>query len=147
MEKRIYLVRHGQTEANIINAIQDLNDPLTPKGRGQAAAIAERLRHVSFETLISSDAERARDTRRLHREGNGTCAGAFAAVSRALSTILPCGLERSDPRAQAYFKEWNAHVEDPIWHFEDEENYIEFRSRALEALAFWRIGPRRLLPW
>jgi alpha-ribazole phosphatase len=62
---RIFLVRHGESEANVADRISD--DPLrivniTERGRAQAEAAAEILREVSFTHAYASEFPRARQT-------------------------------------------------------------------------------------
>lgn len=58
--KKIYLIRHGQTEYNLQNIVQgsgvdtDLND----RGRQQAQAFFERYRDVPFEKVYTSALKR-----------------------------------------------------------------------------------------
>ncbi len=58
--KKIYLIRHGQTEYNLQNIVQgsgvdtDLND----RGRQQAEAFFERYKHVPFEKVYTSALKR-----------------------------------------------------------------------------------------
>lgn len=61
----IYLVRHGESEANASGFIND--DPcklvsLTAKGQLQAAAAAEALRDIPFSHAYASEFPRARQT-------------------------------------------------------------------------------------
>ena len=56
----IYLVRHGQTEANQTGVFQGHADvPLDPAGLEQARLAGERLRRVPFDAILSSDLSRA----------------------------------------------------------------------------------------
>jgi broad specificity phosphatase PhoE len=62
---KIVLVRHGESEGNVVHEIND--DPrrivnLTAKGRAQAAAAAERLRGVPFTHAFASEFPRAQQT-------------------------------------------------------------------------------------
>ena len=62
---RIYLVRHGESEGNVAGIISD--DParivnLTERGRGQAAATAEKLHNVQFVHAYVSEFARAQQT-------------------------------------------------------------------------------------
>lgn len=76
MSKRlttIYLVRHGESEAN---ALAEKNEeentailfddidgaPLTEKGKQQAKELAEQLKHIHFDAIFSSNLIRAKDT-------------------------------------------------------------------------------------
>ena len=59
----LYIVRHGETVANIESRIQGQNDsPLTGLGVAQAQAVADRLASESFTAVYSSDLGRARAT-------------------------------------------------------------------------------------
>jgi broad specificity phosphatase PhoE len=59
----ILLARHGQSDWNATRRWQGHADrPLTEKGREQARALAERLRHVELDAVYSSDLRRAADT-------------------------------------------------------------------------------------
>lgn len=60
---RIILVRHGETAWNAEGRMQGHRDsPLTPTGRAQAAAIAERIARIPVAALYASDLGRARET-------------------------------------------------------------------------------------
>lgn len=62
-ETTLYLVRHGESEANATGTFAgQLDSPLTARGREQAEAVAEFLAKVRFDRVISSDLARARDT-------------------------------------------------------------------------------------
>ena len=62
IEKIVYFVRHGESEANITPVYQPLGSPLSDKGRQQAKLIAERIAKVSFEALVVSPLFRAKET-------------------------------------------------------------------------------------
>lgn len=66
--KRLYLLRHGQTEFNVKKLVQGRCDsPLTDLGRQQARAAAARLKAhgVVPDKVVSSPLGRAMDTARL----------------------------------------------------------------------------------
>lgn len=74
--KKIYFVRHGQTDYNLIGRLQGHTDqPLNGTGVGQAEALAEKLRAVglTFDRVISSPLIRARRTAEIvsGRDGSG----------------------------------------------------------------------------
>lgn len=63
MTARLWLVRHGQTDWNVVGRYQGQSDPpLNPVGRAQARALASRLRGHGFQALYTSDLLRARQT-------------------------------------------------------------------------------------
>jgi probable phosphoglycerate mutase len=58
------MVRHGESEWNVARIVQGQNDTshLTPLGRAQANDVADALRNLSFDHLVTSDLHRARQT-------------------------------------------------------------------------------------
>ena len=61
----IYLVRHGETEANVTNTLQGQSDvPLNANGVEQAQLAGRRLRSKPFDVIWSSDLSRAAVTAR-----------------------------------------------------------------------------------
>jgi probable phosphoglycerate mutase len=62
----LWLVRHGQTEANAAHQFAGWTDvALTDQGRDEARALADRLAAESFDGVWSSDLQRAVHTARL----------------------------------------------------------------------------------
>lgn len=67
---RIYVIRHGQSEANLRSAHAGWAQvPLSLKGLAQAAAAGERLKGLSFDKVIVSDLLRAQQTAALALPG------------------------------------------------------------------------------
>ena len=60
---RIYVIRHGQSEANLRVAHAGWSQvPLTEKGIAQAQAVQPRLKELHFDKVIVSDLRRAKQT-------------------------------------------------------------------------------------
>ncbi len=62
VEKLVYMVRHGQSEANASAVFQGLHSPLSEIGQTQAQKIAERVGHLGCEALIASPLLRTKQT-------------------------------------------------------------------------------------
>lgn len=61
---RVYLVRHGETDANRQGIVQgQLDTQLNELGKNQAELVALRLRSVSFDIALASDLSRATTVR------------------------------------------------------------------------------------
>lgn len=62
-----YLVRHGQTEANVRKVMQGAHTdtPLTEVGKTQAQDLGQSVRDAGIELIITSPAQRARETANL----------------------------------------------------------------------------------
>lgn len=59
----LYLVRHGESEANAARRFAGRSDsPMTERGREQARAVAEALAKIHFDRIVSSPLSRCRDT-------------------------------------------------------------------------------------
>ena len=71
--KKIYFVRHGQSQANAdeVSAGSEFDTPLTPKGRTQAAQTGQILKGKGIELIVSSTLSRAIDTAKIIAEQIG----------------------------------------------------------------------------
>jgi probable phosphoglycerate mutase len=58
----IYLIRHGETASNAARVFQTPDTPLSPRGREQAARLAERLAGLGVAAVLASDLARAAET-------------------------------------------------------------------------------------
>jgi len=64
--KKIYLIRHGETEWNALSKIQGHKDiPLTDKGIEQAKLTGNRLINENINAIYCSDLERAYNTAKI----------------------------------------------------------------------------------
>ena len=106
---KIYFIRHGESEANIRNVISNRESSfhLTPKGRRQAEALAEKLRDIPLSAIFSSPVLRARETAEIL----STDLGVAYQVTEALREY-DCGIleEKSDEESwryhRQYFEDW-----------------------------------------
>lgn len=66
MDTTFYIVRHGETEANVKRILQGHKDyTLTEKGIRQAEEVAGKLKQIHFDKVFSSDLLRAKRTTEL----------------------------------------------------------------------------------
>lgn len=66
----VYMVRHGETDANIKDIIQGESDvPLNANGIRQAECVGKRLKDFPFDAIYSSDLSRAAVTARSIADG------------------------------------------------------------------------------
>lgn len=60
---RLFLVRHGQSVANVQRVLQHYHDPLTPQGKDQSARVAQYLKTKGLmKALYTSPLTRAMET-------------------------------------------------------------------------------------
>ncbi len=112
-----YLVRHGQTDWNILKKMQGTEDiPLNDIGRKQAASCAQALSTISFEAIYTSPLSRAVETAQIissyhnnipviiepglierdYGEGAGLTYKEFHNSYPEYPHVLPNGMEESD---------------------------------------------------
>jgi len=62
--KKIYVVRHGQTDFNLRNVVQGsgIDSSLNDRGRAQAQAFYEAFKHVSFDKIYTSSLKRTTES-------------------------------------------------------------------------------------
>ena len=59
----IYLIRHAEAEGNLFRRAQGhWNGKITPLGKKQIDALAERFKDVRLDAVYSSDLDRAKET-------------------------------------------------------------------------------------
>jgi len=68
---RLFLVRHGETEANAVRVVQRPEVPLSPRGRAQAERLARRLAETGVARILTSDLRRAAETAERVAEAAG----------------------------------------------------------------------------
>lgn len=74
----LYLVRHGESEANAAGVFAGQTDsPLTAKGREQAKVVAKALRPVHFDRIVASTLARTKDTATEIAAGRGVAVETF----------------------------------------------------------------------
>ncbi len=142
-EKVVYLLRHGQSEDNASPVFQGPDSPLSEHGRQQAQFIAERVRSIEFDALISSPFHRARQT-----------ADAIAAATDKTVELSDLFVERIKPSSingQPYsnaaasdvWQQWEASFYESGNHIEDGENFDSITKRARAALDYLYNRPER----
>ena len=63
---KLYVVRHGQTDQNVLGLVQgDTESDLTEKGREEAKALRDLVKSLNVDVVVSSPLRRALDTAKL----------------------------------------------------------------------------------
>lgn len=132
--KKIYLIRHGESEGNIGPVRQTATAPLTKKGVEQARSVAERAANLPIQAIISSTMTRAKETAEAIAKNTSVPVeySELFIERRRPSEVL--GKPKDDPIAILAGKEIKEHFAKPGWRFSDEENFDDLKARALDAL-------------
>ncbi len=133
--KKIYLVRHGQSEGNIGLIRQSPENPLTERGQRQAHRLSERLSCLEFDLLVSSPFTRAYQTAEIISNKTG---------KQIIENDL--FIERKRPSEQINQpKDSEDNVQSEIEYnqafkenkkYKDGESFVEITQRARDALSF-----------
>lgn len=134
--KKIYFIRHGESEGNVGPIRQAEDSSLTDRGRKQAEYVAERVSGLPIDIIISSTFRRAQETAEV--------------ISKKISVKVEYSsffVERRRPSEQL-----NKPKDDPValeserlikesfliknYRYSDEENFDDLKERAHKALDF-----------
>ncbi len=141
--KRIYLVRHGQTEGNLTQKSQLPEAPLSQEGRRQAECVAERFSRIHADAVIASPYLRTKETaapiaKILGKEVR--LAGVFRELHRPSEIV---GMNFHSPEYHHVIHEIEKNELDQNYRYSDEETLFELEARARQALDFLITQPER----
>ncbi|HUC31510.1 MAG TPA: histidine phosphatase family protein [Candidatus Paceibacterota bacterium] len=138
IEKTVYFVRHGQSADNISPVFQSPNSPLNEKGREQAKSIAARVSGLSFDALIASPFERAKETAEIISVATGKEPEYSDLFVERIKPTAINGKSYKDEAANILWRDWEKSLYTSGMHVEDGENFDAIIARADKALAFLR---------
>ena len=137
--KTVYLVRHGQTDANIYEYAQGAEEPLNDTGWRQAYAVAERAQNLNFEVIISSDMKRAVQTAHAIAEATKRQVITEPLLREVCYPEDLNGYDESGDKAarkEQFRKELLENLDNPDWHAYGVENQVALVARAQQVLQF-----------
>jgi probable phosphoglycerate mutase len=133
-EKIVYFVRHGESEANSNKIIQGADSPLSELGRKQADFVAERMRTIDAQVILSSPMPRALNTARAIEQTSGLPLEIHTELREFLPPTILIGKPYDSDEGLEYTKQRVAHHEDPNFRYGDEESYLDLHHRACAVL-------------
>ena len=142
--KTIYLVRHGETYANIKRIWQDASDELSPDGLLQAGRLAERLAKVDIDFAVTSSMIRAVQTAEVIQKETDllfTKSPFFIEVAVPTSTVGTTYVEEIGNAGFEYVTARDAHGNDSQYRYEDEETLSELMERMQAGLEYLESLP------
>ena len=135
-EKTVYLVRHGQSELNVAPIFQGLESPLSQKGQEQAQYLAERFTNITFDTLIASPLERARQTATVIGQTTGKTPEYSELFVECKKPTVIHNKSYEDTEASIIWKNWQKSLFEFGPKVLDGETFEELVQRADQALHF-----------
>lgn len=127
-----YFVRHGESISNVHRVFQKASDPLTQAGLIQAKKLALRFKDIKIDVVISSDYIRAMQTA---HEINEVVDKQIITTPLLREVKMPSYIEgksHHDDYAKIIRKQVEENYDNPIFRYEDEENFHDLIKRAKE---------------
>lgn len=137
-KKQIFFIRHGQSKGNIHQVFQNADDPLSEVGVIQARKVAHKAKSFNAEVILSSPMIRAYETAEAIQSATSLPLETLDSLHEYNAPSKLWNKPLASPESDMFYKEILAHLDDPEWHYDDEENYNDLFTRAtslLETLA------------
>lgn len=132
---KIYLIRHGKSEANRKNLYQSPDNPLSKIGIRQAKILARRVRNIQVDFIYSSDLERAQQTAEIISQETGKKIEYWKDLRELKRPSVLMGKSDDDPESKKYVRLMTKNYKNPKWKYSDDESYQELKTRAQKVLA------------
>ncbi len=133
--KRIYFVRHGETEGNLNKSFQFPDTPLTEAGHQGAQAVAERFRHVLVDELIVSPFLRTQQTAEHIYNVVQKPSVTFEAFHERMQPVSVRGKRFDSEKGSRYLQEYTSLYTDAQVTQEGFENYYAVQARVVACIA------------
>lgn len=133
MSKKVYLVRHGESEDGASAVYQSDPSPLSPAGIKQAEILARRFESIHIDVVYASPFPRAHQTAEIILPSQVEDLDLLRELKRPSEII---GKPLHDPSALEIKAKIKEHIADESWHHSDEENFYEIRDRVCKLLDF-----------
>ncbi len=141
--KKVYFVRHGESEGNIAQRAQTAVEPLTEKGIRQAGLIAKRMQNIPIDCVISSTMIRAHHTAEKIAEKiqKPIDFSELFVENRRPSEVIGLHWQDSVQLDIRAAEEVNKHI--PHYRFSDEENFEDLYERGKKAIELLENRPEQ----
>ncbi len=132
---KIYFVRHGESVQSD-KVYQSPDTTLSELGTQQAQNVAERLKDLPIDLILTSTFDRSvQTTQEITNMIDLPVIKSNLIIERRMPTLF-VGKPVNDPDVEAIHQKLRDHFYEPDWHHADEENFPDLLSRAKKALEF-----------
>jgi broad specificity phosphatase PhoE len=139
--KKVYFLRHGQTDLNKTWLHQYPDTQLSERGMEQAETAGEYFKNVKLDLIVYSPLLRTEQTAKALTEHH-TCKTESNALFEELRRPRALwGMHWLHPRSLGVMGTLYFRAGEEGWHYSDEENLQEFHARARRALEWLAARP------
>ena len=139
--KKVYFVRHGETEGNVGKYFQTPDTPLTLVGHEGAKATAERVRHLGIDTLLVSPFKRTQQTAEHICRALAVPMTTVESLHEIMQSVAIRGKEWASPEGLAYVQLQKEHFFEAGWDNGGAENHAEAITRIQEVVSLIENHP------
>src|SRR5688572_30300459 len=133
---KVYLVQHAQTIDNTSRIHQTPDTPLSEKGQKQILHIANHFKTIPIDAIISSPYTRTQQTA---EEISKITDKEIITTPLLRETERPSVIHNrniDDPDVVKIKDEIKKHINEPDWHYSDEENFFDLLERIKQLITF-----------
>lgn len=145
--KKVYFIRHGESEGNRLKIHQSQATPLTEIGLSQAKIVALRFTKIHASLIIASPCLRAQQTAKAIAEKNNLHISTNDLFTEKRGPSELAGLAHDSQQSRTVRSEIALHFFDQNghWQYSDEETAYEFAQRIKQGLDFLSQRPEENL--
>lgn len=139
--KKIYFVRHAESEGNVGPLRQGPSTPLSKRGIKQAEFVAKRFETILIDRILTSPQKRAEHTA---DEINKVLKKPIEYTDLLFERRRPSvqiGMPKDDPLMLKLDDELNVNFHNAEWRHSDEETFEDLKSRVLTLFAYVETFP------
>ena len=140
-EKDIYILRHGESLANVNGLRNGPNTPLTKEGKKQAKKAAKNILRFNVEIAISSPLVRTRETAEIVTEKTRTGLEFDPLLQERRTPSEIFGMRKDDPTVVQIQQQIYKNYHTPKWRYSNEENFEDLKKRAKRTLKMIQERP------
>lgn len=127
---RVYLIRHGETEANTDEIYQYPDTPLSKVGLEQSEILSLRFKTIKIDKIFSSPYVRTKQTAEVINKVKGKKIEYWEDLKELVKPSEFLGKGYFEKELEEIKLEIAEHIDDEDWHYSDEENFHDLRKRA-----------------
>ncbi len=134
--KRVYFIRHGESENNALNVRQGPIGKLSELGRKQAAFVGERFQQIPIDSILVSPFERTRETADIINQQLVKPLEICDLLTERRNPSVIIGKSGNDPEVKKIIDLIDKSFHTNSSRYSDEENFEDLKNRAKQLLTF-----------
>lgn len=134
---RIYFVRHGEGDHNINGLYSTPDFELTDLGKSQAEGVSKRLTTLPINVIVTSPYKRTLQTTDIiNKVLNKKVLTSDLVIEIVRPSEIAGQVMKGNLEIEEIKKQMDENISNPNWHYSNEENFFDFRKRAIEFLEY-----------